>query len=360
MNKPLLDFRIEKSYSGFTLEVEASFTSGITAIFGPSGSGKSTLLNCIAGLTRPGVGEISLNGRSLFSTSRGLNLPPEGRHMGYVFQEGLLFPHLNVRQNLAYGFKLTPAHRRRVDLEQLVELLELGPLLERPPATLSGGERQRVALARALATSPDLLLMDEPLGSLDMRLRGRILRYFKLLHRDLSIPMVYVSHSISEVLAIADAALVLSVGKRLALDHPRKVLLEPFVHPLLEMESLENLVEVEVIEHHPKSGLTKTRIGSTTLWVPLTTATPGDRLFVTIRAGDIIVATEPPGPISARNVLRAHIQSIRRMDGVVLVETDVGEPILVEVSPEAVSSLDLRKGQDVFLLIKSSSVMVLD
>ncbi len=360
MIEPFLSFRLSKSYPGFRLEVEASFPSGVIAIFGPSGSGKSTLLNSIAGLTRPDDGEITLNGRSLFSTSRRVSLPPEERGIGYVFQEGLLFPHLNVRQNLMYGFNLTPAHRRRVDPEQLVTLLELEPLLERSPAKLSGGERQRVALARALATSPDLLLLDEPLGSLDMRLRGRILRYLKDLHRDLSIPMVYVSHSISEVLAIADTALVLSQGRQLAVDRPRRVLLEPFVNPLVEMASLENLLEVEVVERRPGSGITKASLGDTILWIPEVTAAAGERLFVAIRAGDIIVAVEPPGPISARNVLRARIRGLHRMDGIVLVEADVGEPILVEVTPEAVSALELKEEQEVFLLIKSSSVMVLD
>ena len=359
-NTVLLSFRFSKSYPSFRLVVEASFPSGVVAIFGPSGSGKSTLLSCIAGLTKPDEGEIFLNGRPLFSASGRTNLPPENRGIGYVFQEGLLFPHLNVRQNLMYGVNLTPVHRRKVDLERLIALVELEPLLERPPSKLSGGERQRVALARALATSPDLLLLDEPLGSLDMRLRGRILRYLKALHRDLSIPMVYVSHSISEVLAIADTALVISGGRQIAQDSPRKVLLEPYVQPLVEMESLENLLEVEVVEHRPESGLTKTKLDGTIVWIRQVTAAPGDRMFVAIRAGDIIVAVEPPGPISARNVLRARIQSLHRMDGVVLVEADVGELILVEVTPEAVSTLGLKQGQAVFLVIKSSSVMVLD
>ena len=209
MNDALLDLRVHKTYPGFTLGVNASFPPGVTAIFGPSGSGKTTILNCIAGLSTPDEGEILLHNRPLYSSSRGLNLRPEKRRVGYMFQESLLFPHYRVRENIFYGFKLTPPGRRRIEPEQLVELLELRPLMERHPSSLSTGERQRVALARALAASPELLLMDEPLGSLDIALRGRILRYLKELHRHLAIPMVYVSHSISEVLAIADMALVI-------------------------------------------------------------------------------------------------------------------------------------------------------
>ena len=154
----------------------------------------------------PDEGEISLRGQILFSSSQGINLPPEQRRIGYMFQESLLFPHLKVRDNILYGYNLTSPSIRRIDPSQLVTLLELDPLMDRRPENISVGERQRVVLARALATSPNLLLLDEPLASLHMGIKGRILRYLKAVHRDLSIPMLYVSHSMSEVLAIADKA----------------------------------------------------------------------------------------------------------------------------------------------------------
>ena len=360
MTENVLEFRIVKAYENFILDVEASFTSGITAIFGPSGSGKSTLLNCLAGLSKPDGGEISIHNHCLFDSNKRLNLPAEHRHLGYVFQQGYLFPHFNVRKNIQYGFNLTPTHRRKTDLEQLIEVLELESLLDRSTNTLSGGERQRVALARALATSPDLLLLDEPLGSLDMRLRGRILRYFMRLHDDLSIPMVYVSHSISEVLAIATDVLVLSSGKKLAFDHPRKVFFNPGMHSLVETESLENLVEVEVLEHEFNNGLTKTRMGSKNLWIPLSKGAPGDRLFVTIRAGDIMVMGDMPTRISDRNVLSARIVSMVPMEHVVVLEVDVGESLLVELRAEAVASLGLKNGEEIFVIIKDSTVVALD
>ena len=357
-----MNLRMRKSYPGFNLEVDASFPGGVTAIFGPSGSGKTTILNCIAGLSTPDEGEIYLGDRPLYSSARRLNLRPERRRVGYMFQENFLFPHYSVWDNILYGFKLTPPELRRTEPEQLVALLELGPLLDRRPANLSTGERQRVALARALATSPDLLLMDEPLGSLDIALRGRILRYLRELRQELAIPMVYVSHSISEVLAIADRALVISHGKQLAFDEPRKVLLEPFVHSLVETGSLENLLDAEVVEYGSGNSLTGARIGDTVLWVSGVPShiEEGHTISIAISAGDIIVAVDRPQRISARNVLRGRIQAIHRLEHNVLLYADVGASLLVEITPEALEALELRDGQEVFLVIKSSSIVVLD
>ncbi len=362
MNDNFLDIRIHKTYPGFMLGVNASFPAGVTAIFGPSGSGKTTILNCIAGLNTPDQGDIYLHNRPLYSSSEKVNLRPEQRRVGYMFQESLLFPHYRVRENILYGFKLTPPERRKIEPDRLVGLLELGPLLERRPSNLSTGERQRVALARALATSPELLLLDEPLSSLDVALRGRILRYLKDIHRELAIPMIYVSHSISEVLAIADMALVVSHGRQLAFDEPRKVLLEPYVHSLVDTGGLENLLDAEIVEQSPGNSLTGAKTGDTLLWIP---GLPphietGDTISIAIRAGDIIVAVDRPERISARNILKGLIQRIHRVESNVLLYADVGTPLLVEITPEALDALELREGQEVYLVIKSSSIMVLD
>ena len=362
MNDAFLRLRIHKTYPEFELEVDVSFPPGVTAIFGPSGSGKTTILDCIAGLGAPDEGEIHLHNRPLFSSTQGLNLRPDKRRIGYMFQENLLFPHYRVRENILYGFKLTPQDRRRIQPEQLVELLELGPLMERRPSSLSTGERQRVGLARALATSPELLLMDEPLASLDLGLRGRILRYLKDLHRELNIPIVYVSHSISEVMTIADRALVISHGKQLAFDEPRKVLLEPFVHSLVALGTLENLLDVEVVGPRSGNSLTGGRVGDATLWIPGVAPhiEAGDIISIGIQAGDIMVAVDRPMRISARNILKARIQGIHRLEGAVLVYADVGATLMVEITPEALDALELGEGDDVYLVIKSSSIIVLD
>ncbi len=370
MTDSLLDLRLLKTYPGFQLEVDASFQAGVTAIFGPSGSGKTTILDCIAGLGTPDRGEILLNGRSIFSSSKKTNLRPEQRRVGYMFQENLLFPHLRVRDNILYGYKLTAPEYRKVEPEQVIKLLELEPLMERRPSALSTGERQRVALARALATSPELLLMDEPLASLDIALRGRILRYLKKLHSELAISMVYVSHSIAEVLAIADRALVVSRGKQLAFDEPHKVLMEPYVHSLVETGGLENLLDVEIVESGQSNSLTSARLGDAVLWIPNVPShlKTGDTISITIRAGDVIVAVDHPHRISARNILPSRIRGIHRVDSNVLLYTDVGTPspplktgpLVVEITPEALDALELYEGQEVFLVIKSSSIMVLE
>ncbi len=362
MKETCLSLKVSKRYPDFSLEVDTSFPEGITAIFGPSGSGKTTILNCIAGITSPDDGEIRLHDRPLFSSSLGVSLPPEQRHVALMFQESLLFPHYRVYENILYGFKLTPPERRRIQPEHLVELLELGSLMERRPSSLSTGERQRVALARALATSPELLLMDEPLGALDIALRGRILRYLRDVHRELETPMVYVSHSISEVLAIADRALVISGGMQLAFDEPRKVLLEPYVHSLVELGSVENLLDAQVVEQGSDHSLADARIGDAVLrvtGVPLGVGA-GDTISIAISAADIIVAVDRPSRISARNILNARIQGIHQVGSNVLLYADAGAPFMVEITREALETLELREGQEVFLVIKSSSIVVLD
>ena len=360
MGEPFLALRLQKTYGDFCLDLDIGLESGVTAIFGPSGSGKTTTLDCIAGLVTPDVGEVILQERVLFSSNPRVNLPPERRRVGYVFQEELLFPHLNVRENILYGYKRTPQGLRRQDPGALIELLELAPLLDRRPRTLSGGEAQRVALARALATSPEVLLLDEPLESLDARLRGRVLRYLKTLHRELGIPMVYVSHSLSEILALADQVVALSRGTVIAHDEPFRLLHQHPVQPLVEADTLENLLEVEVEEHRPDSGLTRGRLATRTLWVSQVDRPVGATLSVAIRAADILIATEAPRGLSARNVLPGTVTALDTLGSRVLVTAEAGVPLLVEITREARDGLGLQPGKEVFLIIKSSSITVLN
>ena len=358
----ILTLQLSKSYSDFQMSISADFPSGIVAVLGPSGSGKTTLLNCLSGLTIPDTGEITLNGLTLFSTSAKVNLPPEKRRIGYMFQDSLLFPHLTVQENIHYGYRLTPPRMRRINPSQLIELLELGPLMARRPESLSAGERQRAVLARALATSPKLLLLDEPLGSLHMGIKGRILRYLKAVDRELSIPMVYVSHSMSEVLALAHKALVIDRGRRVAFDEPRKVLSEPGVMPSMDAEALENLFDVEVMEHLPSSGISLAKMGETTLALPHLGGEVGRMVSIAIQASDIILASERPERISARNIIKAHIQQIHSLGHRVLVHVhpDGGRAWLTEITPDALTNLELKEGEGVYLVIKSSSITPLD
>ena len=365
MDGEYLRLAFAKGYPGFRLEVEASFSSGVTAVFGPSGSGKTTVLNCVAGLTAPDSGVISLNGRTVYASSPRVRVPAERRGIGYIFQDGLLFPHLSVRENIRYGHKLRQANGQTISPDDLVELLELGHLMERRPGSLSGGEAQRVALARALATSPSLLLLDEPLSSLDMGLRGRVLRYLKTVHNQLSIPMVYVSHSISEVLAISSEALVLDRGRQVTFGAVRDALVQPGIRSLMENAGVENLLDVVVTDRRSDSGTIVSALGEHPLYIvdphSMTDGIgQGDIISVSIRAGDIIVALDAPPRISAQNILPATISDVHRVEGRVMVYADCGVPLVVEVTPEAATALRLHQGQDAYLIVKSSSVMLLD
>ena len=360
MNGPILSFEIVKRYPGFSLECRATFESGITAVFGPSGSGKTTLLNSIAGLVRPDEGAVRVLGETVFSSSPRRSLPPEKRRLGYVFQDSALFPHMSVWDNIRYGHKLASKGRPDAELEHLVELFQLSGLLQRGVVDLSGGERQRVALARALATSPRLLLLDEPLASLDTVFKGVIIRYLKRIWSELGTPMVYVSHSISEVMAVAQDMLVLRDGRVVAQGPPSQGLVHPEVSAIADYSPLENLLEAQVLTGTSRDDLAELAVGETRLWVSYGGAEPGDVLTISVGASDILLALEAPSKISARNVLRGTVREVHVRGTRVLVYVDIGERVVVEVTRGALRELGLAAGQDVYLIIKSASVVVLD
>lgn len=340
--------------------MRAEFHDGITAIFGPSGSGKTTILSCIAGLLKPERGEIAIRGRPLFSSERGVNLPPERRRVGFVFQDGALFPHLSVIENVRYGYRLTPPNDRRIDVDHVVDLLGLTELRDRSIDSLSGGERQRVALARALAVSPQLLLLDEPIASLDARLRGVVLSYLRQVHRELGVPMVYVSHNLSEVLALADAVLILRSGRSAGFGRPSRVLLSAAAGALHQGEGVENLLDGVVLEPGGHGVPGRVRVGDAEFVTPAVDRPPGSPVVVSIGAGDIIVAAERPSRLSARNVLPGVCVELQEAGDRVFLRVEIGTEVLVEVTPGAVADLGLKSGRDVHLVFKTSSIAVMD
>ena len=363
MSGSLLRFSVRKRFGDFVLDCEGEFGAGVTAVFGPSGSGKSTLLNCIAGLAKPDEGEIVFDGETLYSSRRGVNLPPERRRFGYVFQNSALFPHMSVADNIRYGYRLTPRADRRIDPARLIELLRLERLLDRGVGNLSGGERQRVALARALATSPRLLLLDEPLASLDAGLRGVIIGYLKSIRRELGIPMIYVSHSLSEVIALADNALTLLEGKAAGFGRAIDTLVQPQVSAVADYATLENLLEAHVVRGGDAAdgdGLAELQIGSARLWAAGARRAQGERVTLSIRAGDIILSREMPAGISALNIVSARVTEIHALDARVMVYADIGARVVVEITRSSLRALDLRPGADVYLIIKANSVIPLD
>ena len=270
---------------------------------------------------------------------------------------------MSVADNIRYGYRLTPRADRQIDPARLIELLRLDHLLERGVANLSGGERQRVALARALATSPRLLLLDEPLASLDAGLRGVIIGYLKRIRSELGIPMIYVSHSLSEVIALADDALVLLEGAPAGFGRAIDALVQPQVSAVADYATLENLLEARVVRGGDEAdgdGLAELQVGAARLWAAGARRGPGERVTLSIRAGDIILSREMPTGISALNIVSARVTEIHALDARVMVYADIGARVVVEITRSSLRALDLWSGADVYLIIKANSVIPLD
>ncbi|WP_105617489.1 molybdenum ABC transporter ATP-binding protein ModC [Cronobacter sakazakii] len=327
--------------------------SGITAVFGVSGAGKTSLINAISGLTRPQHGRIVLNDRVLSDTETDTFLPPEKRRVGYVFQDARLFPHYKVRGNLKYGM----AKEMASQFDKLVTLLGIEPLLDRLPGTLSGGEKQRVAIGRALLTVPELLLLDEPLASLDVPRKRELLPYLQRLAREINIPMLYVSHSLEEILHLADKVLVLEQGEVKAFGSLEDIWGSSVMHPWLPPEQQSSVLKVTVLEHHPHYAMTALALGDQHLWVnriekPLQTA-----LRIRIQASDVSLVLQPPLQSSIRNILRARVAQCYDDNGQVEVQLEVGSRTLwARISPWARDELAIKPGLWLYAQIKSVSI----
>ena len=356
-SRPFLKFSVRKSYQGFALDCAGHFERGITAVFGPSGSGKTTLLDCVSGMLTPDEGDIEVGGAMVYSSSARVNVSSEKRRFGYVFQHGALFPHMSVRDNVEYGYKLTPRSERQFEPDALANLLSIERLMDRGVQNLSGGERQRVALARALASSPRLLLMDEPLASLDAAHRASILTHLKSISGQLDVPMVFVSHSLSEALALAPRTYALAAGKMVAYGDTPEVMAHPAVARIADYGTLENILPARVLELDREDGTSRLAIGDAVLVGPPTVASPGEIVSVSIRSGDIILSLGVPPLTSARNAVPAVVREVRETGGRALIYLDMGEMIVAEVTPGSARQLDLRRGRDVHLVIKTNSIL---
>lgn len=348
----MLTLRAHKKRAEFTLEVDVTCAYPVTAVFGPSGAGKTTLLNLISGQTRPDGGEISLDGVPLFHAEKGIDLPPEQRRVGHVFQDDLLFPHLTARENLAYGYRFLAPSERKFHPGAIADLLELTALLDRKPASLSGGERRRVALGRAILTSPKLLLLDEPLAALDRELKDRIMPYLRHIRTDLGIPMLYVSHAVGEILQLTGQVIVLDRGRVLAHGDFFSIAHLPQILPLLEAHGFENVLPVEVIASN------RVQYDDQILHIPPCDRAPGTRIFIGIRANDLILCRQRPVGLSIRNALSGRILDIVETHGRRLVYIDIGKRLAAEVTPEAIEELALRIGDPIICLIKTHAIRI--
>jgi molybdate transport system ATP-binding protein len=354
----MLEVDVRFARGDFHLEAKFVADAPIVALFGRSGSGKTTLVNAIAGLVRPQQGRIVIDGRVLFDSQARIDLAPESRRVGYIFQEGLLFPHLSVRANLHYGERLTPAAERFVDRARVVSLLGLEALMDRRPTTLSGGEKQRVAIGRALLASPRLLLMDEPLASLDAPRKAEILAYVELLRDELKLPIVYVSHALEEVTRLADHLVVLAEGRLVAEGPVASVMGRADLHPHLGRFEAGAMVEARVARHDERYGLTTLSFDGGELVVPNVDALPGEPIRARIRARDISLAIVKPSGLSVQNILPGTVRALSDEYGAIIdVEVQLGNTRLVaRVTRKAVDELGLAPGVPVFALIKAVSI----
>jgi molybdate transport system ATP-binding protein len=355
----MIEIDVEKRQGDFQLE--ASFTapaSGITALFGRSGAGKTTIVNMLAGLVRPDRGRIAIDGETLFSTEKRIDLPPERRRLGYVFQEGRLFPHYSVRGNLTYGARHGAAHPG-IGFDAVVALLGLETLLDRRPGDLSGGEKQRVAVGRALLAAPRLLLMDEPLASLDQPRKAEILPFIERLRDELRLPIIYVSHAMQEVVRLADTLVLLSQGRVAAVGPVEELTSRLDLRPLTGRYEAGAVIRAAVAGQDMTYGLSELVFPGGRLrvsHVPLPLGTP---VRLRIRARDVALATTRPTGISIRNIFPARIVEVAADRGpLVDVKLDIGTPhqpvaLWARITQRAAQELGLAVGREVFALLKT-------
>ena len=353
----MIDVDIEQRLGAFHLDVKFAVEAPIVGLFGRSGSGKSSVINAIAGITRPLRGAICINDVFLFNAAKGIDLPPEQRRIGYVFQDGLLFPHMDVESNLRYGQRLHSPADRFIEEARVVDLLGLGALLRRKPMALSGGEKQRVAIGRALLAQPRILLMDEPLAALDIPRKTEILDYVERLRDELGIPIVYVSHSVTEITRLADTVVVLSDGKCLAIGDVDDVMGRLDLKPATGRYEAGSVLDTRVTAQDAKDQLTTLAFDGGELIVPHIDAPVGERVRVRIRARDVSLSIRKPTEISILNVLPARVTAIDQETGpIVDLELTVGSATIVaRITRRSFQELGIRMGQDLFALIKAVS-----
>jgi len=354
----VLEVSVLKQLPGFRLEATLTApTPGVIALFGRSGSGKSTLTNVISGLMTPDAGTVSLDGESLTDMRRGIVVPVERRRIGYVFQEPRLFPHLSVAGNLRYGERRRRAAATIAAFDEVGPLLGVGQLLQKKPRQLSGGERQRVSLARALLSQPRLLLLDEPLASLDVARREEVLPYLVALRDRLSIPMVYVSHQFEEVLRLATHLVLLEGGRVVAEGPVDEMSLYPALQNIIGPDLVGAVVEGLVTRVNTETGSAELALGTGTLQVSLRDVPVGARVRLQLLARDIILATQPVQGLSVRNAIASTVIAISEdVFGAVLVRVDVGGAIvLARITQDARRALHLRPGDAVWTLVKAVS-----
>ncbi|MEX8494594.1 molybdenum ABC transporter ATP-binding protein [Sphaerotilus sp.] len=357
----MIEARLALARRGFALDVSLALPSqGVSALFGPSGCGKTTLLRALAGLERA-TGRVALDG--VVWQDDAVFVPTHQRPIGYVIQEAALFPHLDVRRNLDYGRSRIAPGVRRIALDQAVDLLGIGALMERRPATLSGGERQRVAIARALATSPRLLLMDEPLAALDAARKAEILPYLERLHREMALPIVYVTHALDEVARLADHLVLLRAGQVLA-EGGVAALFARTDLPLGRQDEVGVVLEAVVAAHDVPYGLTRITVPGASLWLGAVDLPPGSPVRARVLARDVSIAREAPQHSSILNVLPVTLEQLEAEGRTVLLRLRLGSgedpaaaALLARITRRSADMLGLQPGDRLHAQVKGVALM---
>jgi molybdate transport system ATP-binding protein len=357
-----LEVRIRKRFlnpeGSFILNTHFRALAGFTIVFGASGAGKTTLLDCIAGLSNPDEGRIAVGGEDLYDSEKKWNVSAWQRRIGYVFQELALFPHLTAAENVAYGLHALTRAEQQTRTGDILRTFGIEHLRDRRPAQISGGERQRVALARALVTEPRALLLDEPLAALDRPTKSHILADLRQWNQNHRVPILYVTHSSEEVFALGDEVVVLDEGRIVAQGRPHEVMHAPRLETVAHLSGFENIYDATVTALHEDRGTMTCRLGAGALELetPLVGANVGSRLRVGIRAGDLLLATQSPKGLSARNVVPGTIRGLEQRDVIVSAFVDCsGTEFEVHLTLAAREALKLASGKKVWVVVKTHS-----
>ncbi|GGH37157.1 molybdate transport system ATP-binding protein [Cribrihabitans marinus] len=351
-----LEVALTHALPDLALDISFEVPRGVTVLFGRSGAGKTTVVNAVAGLLRPDRGRVALDGRVLFDTQAGIWVPPHRRRLGYIFQEARLFPHMTVRQNLAFGRWFAPRGPGAEDPAHVVDLLGIGHLLDRRPALLSGGEKQRVAIGRALLARPEMILADEPLAALDEARKGEILTYLERVRDEVAVPILYVTHSVAEVARLASSVVVLQEGRTIRQGPATEVLADPAVMPT-GVRAVGALIEAEVVRQLP-DGLTELVAGGLPLFVPRIAPAAGAQVRLRIAAHDVILSRARPEGLSALNILPGRVAAIRAGEGpgmMVTLDTDAGA-LLARITRRSAQALGLDVGAACHAVLKSVAI----
>ena len=356
-----LSFRLRHRFPSVQMDLAFDVPSpGVTVLFGPSGSGKSTIIAAAAGLLRPDACWIDIDGQLLADTAAGVWLPPERRRIGLVFQDAKLFPHMSVVTNLRFGQRRAGAGNDRAQFDEVVDLLGIAALLARRPHTLSGGERQRVAIGRALLAQPHLLLMDEPLASLDSARKAEILPYLARLKTALRLPVLYVTHALEEVVQLADSLVLVESGQVTAFGTVSEITSRSDL-PLAHRDDAGALLLCRAAEHDSARELTRLEGGGASFWLPQIDKPLGAALRIRIPAREVILASRPPEGISLHNIVPGTVRRLTAEPARRSVVVEIALPsgaLLSRVTPDAIVRLGLAQGGPVLALIKSTSIEV--